>query len=174
MVHFLPQHGITGDLYIFLSTVHGGASHRETVWWTNPDGSSSDVPCPPLLPDYQQYMQGVDRSDKHIGYYNVGRISRKWWKMVFAHLIVCALCNAYLLERYSNPSLYIPRRKQSYLSFHIDVAIQLIGPYRFCLRAGRQRSAESRLNPTLGHWPIQDASSWNVLYAPHKGGAKPD
>ena len=37
----------------FLSTFHGGASHGETVRRTNPDGSSSDVPCPPLLPDYQ-------------------------------------------------------------------------------------------------------------------------
>ena len=155
MVHFLPQHG---DLYIFLSTFHGGALHGETVRRTNPDRSSSDVPCPSLLPDCQQYMRGVDRSDQHIGYYNGGRRSQKWWKRVFAHLIECALYNAYLLERYSNPSLYIPRWKRSYLSFHIDVANQLIGPYHFRLRAGGQRSADSdtRLNPTLGHWPIQD------------------
>ena len=88
----------------------------------------------------------------------MGRRSRKWWKRVFAHLIECALYNAYLLERYSHPSLYIPRRKRSYLSFRVDVANQLIGPYRFCLRAGRQCSSESdtRLNPTLGHWPILD------------------
>ena len=73
--------------------------------------------------------------------------------------LLTSLNNAYLLERYSNSSLYIPRRKQSYLSFRIDGANQLIGSYCFCLRAGRQRSAESdetRLNPTLGHWPIQD------------------
>ena len=61
----------------FLSTFHGEASHGETVWRTNPDGSSSDVPCPPLLPDYQQYMRGIDCSDQHIGYYNVGRVVEK-------------------------------------------------------------------------------------------------
>ena len=37
----------------FLSTFHEGASHGETVRRTNPDGTSSDVSCPPLLPDYQ-------------------------------------------------------------------------------------------------------------------------
>jgi len=50
----------------FLSTFHGGASHGETVRWTNPDGSSSNVPCPPIFPYYQQYMRGVDHSDKHL------------------------------------------------------------------------------------------------------------
>ena len=51
----------------FLSTFHGGASHEETVRRTNLEGSSSDVPCLPLLPDYQQYIRGVECSDQHIG-----------------------------------------------------------------------------------------------------------
>ena len=103
-------------------------------------------------------MRGIDRSDQHIGYYNVGRRLQKWWKKVFAYLIECALYNTYLLERYSNPSLYIPRRKRSYLSFRIDVANQLIGPYRFRLRAGRQRSAESD----------ETSHPWTLAYTRHK------
>ena len=70
----------------FLSTMHSAESSTPvTVKRTNQDGSRNDVPCPPLLPDYQQYMRGVDRGDQLIGCYNVGRRSKKWWKRVFAH-----------------------------------------------------------------------------------------
>ena len=43
-------------------------SGQETVKRKNPDGSRIDVTCPPLLPDYQQYMRGVDRGDQLIGW----------------------------------------------------------------------------------------------------------
>ena len=46
-------------------------------------GSREDVPCLPCLPDYQSYMRGVDRGNHRIGYYNLGRHSRRWWKRVF-------------------------------------------------------------------------------------------
>ena len=38
------------------------------------------VTCPPLLPDYQTLMRGVDRGDQLIGYHNIGRRLKKWWK----------------------------------------------------------------------------------------------
>ena len=47
------------------------------------DGSQVAVQCQPLLPDYQAYMRGVDRGDQMIGFYNVARRSKKWWKRVF-------------------------------------------------------------------------------------------
>ena len=31
------------------------------------DGTRVDVECPPLLPDYQAFMHGVDRSNQLIG-----------------------------------------------------------------------------------------------------------
>ena len=37
------------------------------------DGTQNDIPCPPVLPDYQAYMRGVDHGDELIGFYNVGR-----------------------------------------------------------------------------------------------------
>ena len=90
----------------FVSTLHVREQRDATVRQENPDGSSVDVPCPPLLPDYQQYMQGVDIGDQQISCYNIGRRSKKWWERVFSHLIQCALLNAFILERHANPSLY--------------------------------------------------------------------
>ena len=51
----------------FLSTLHTAEIGTPvTVKRTSQDGSRNDVPCPPLLPDYQQYMRGVDRGDQLI------------------------------------------------------------------------------------------------------------
>ena len=146
----------------FVSTLHVGESRGITVKRKNPDGSSSDVPCPPLLPDYQQYMRGVDRGDQMIGCYNIGRRSKKWWKRVFSHLIECALLNAFILERYANPDLYdgSSRMRRDFLSFRMEVAHQLIGNFHFRQRAGRPPTGEqtplARLNGQLNHWPIQE------------------
>ena len=127
--------------------MHVGASQDDTVKRRNPDGTSTNVPCPPLLPDYQQYMQGVDRGDKLIGYYNIGRRSKKWWKKVFSYIIECALLNAYLLEQYAEPTLHDPsmkgREKGDFLSFRLDVAEQLIGSHTL-----RHRSSHPSQNDT--------------------------
>ena len=119
----------------FLSTMHVGESRGDTVKRRNPDGTATHVPCPPLLPDYQQYMRGVDRGDQLIGCYNLGRRSKKWWKRVFSYIIECSLLNAYILERYAQPSLHDPslrgRRRQDFLHFRLEVAEQLIGSFSF-------------------------------------------
>ena len=148
----------------FLSTMHVGASQGDTVKRRNPDGTSTNVPCPPLLPDYQQYMRGVDRGDQLIGYYNIGRRSKKWWKKVFSYIIECALMNAYLLEKYAEPSLHNPaitgRKKRDFLGFRLDVAEQLIGSHSLRHRSSHTPQTDSttpqRLDHTLGHYPIQD------------------
>ena len=42
----------------FVSTMHRAEISTDvTVKRKNPDGSRTDVTCPPLLPDYQQYMR---------------------------------------------------------------------------------------------------------------------
>ena len=148
--------------------MHVGASRGDTVKRRNPDGRSTDVPCPPLLPDYQQYMRGVDRGDQLIGYYNIGRRSKKWWKKVFSYIIECALLNAYLLEKDVEPALHDPsmkgRKMRDFLDFRLDVAEQLIGSRTLRHRSGRPSRLDTvdsatspRLNASLRHYPVQDS-----------------
>lgn len=81
-------------LYL-LSTIHKPtASVQPTVKRKQLDGARVDVNCPPCLPDYQKFMRGVDRGDQMIGYYYLGRRSRKWWKRVFSHIVECSVLNA--------------------------------------------------------------------------------
>ena len=143
--------------------MHVGESRGDTVKRKNPDGTTANVPCPPLLPDYQQYMWGVDRGDQLIGCYNIGR-SKKWWKKVFSYIIECSLLNAYILARYAQPTLHDPplrgRKKRDFINFCLDVAEQLIGSFHFRQRSGQPPRAESappmRLNKNRPHYPIQE------------------
>lgn len=147
----------------FLSTLHvaEASAGPTTVLRHQQDGSRVAVECPPLLPDYQQYMRGVDRGDQLIGLYNVGRRSKKWWKRLFSHIIECAILNAYILDSYAHPVQHAlrGRSKRDFLKFRIELATQLIGNFRSRKRAGRRTSDESanleRLNLSLGHFPVQ-------------------
>ena len=68
------------------------------------DGSCIFVQCPPLLPDYQAYMRGVDRGDQRRKYYNIGRRSKKWWKRLFGYSIEVSLLNVFVLDASVRPA----------------------------------------------------------------------
>ena len=147
----------------FLTTLHTALPSSgavTTIMRREADGSRVEVQCPPLLPDYQTYMRGVDRGDQMIGFYNAGRRSKKWWKRVFFHILECCILNAYVLDSHVRPLEHAlrGRKKRDYLSFRIELAEMLIGTFRSRQRAGRRVSAEhsqlDRLNPALGHWPV--------------------
>ena len=82
---------ISGQYTYMITTIHPAVleSVEPTVKRRKPDDSRVDLPCPPCLTDYQSFMRGVDRADQRIGYYNLGRRSKKWWKRVFVYFIEC-------------------------------------------------------------------------------------
>ena len=82
----------------FLSTIHI-AEADVRVPRVHIDGTRANITSPPCLPDYQQFMRGVDMADQRIGYYNVGRHSKKWWKGVFSYGIEVAALNSFICNR---------------------------------------------------------------------------
>ena len=135
------------------------------------DGSRIDVPCPPCLPDYQAFMRGVDRADQRIGYYNLGRRSRRWWKRVFGYLIECCILNAFVLLSFVEPPT--SRRRRSYLHARITLAEGLIDGYCSRQRIGRPRSLSTanieRLNLSLGHFPQRSQSKGRCVVCGRHG-----
>ena len=140
-----------------ITTIHPAVleSIEPTVKRRKPDGSRVDLPCPPCLPDYQSFMRGVDRADQRIGYYNLGRRSKKWWKRVFAYLIECCFFNSFVLLSFVRTDF--SEREGSYLSQRITLAKALIGDFSSRQRIGRPPNVDSahleRLNLSLGHFP---------------------
>ena len=137
----------------FLSTIRvARCSVPVTVKRREKYGSQKNVECLPLLPDYQKFMRGVDRGDQLMGYYNVGRRSKKWWKRVFSYLIEVSVLNAYVLHTFSNGV------QTEFLHFRLELAIQLVGTFRKSSPlGGRPRSMEHqlllRLDSTKWHLP---------------------
>ena len=140
-----------GIIY-FLSTMHAAAtSTPSNISRTMADGTRKDVPCPPCLSDYQRDMRGVDRGDQLIGYYNIGRRSRKWWKRLFSYLVeVCAL-NAFILYKHAHE--HSSRAdKYDYLGFRIALMEGLVGSFHNRQRVGRPFVVTpTRLDMSLGH-----------------------
>ena len=66
----------------FLGTVHQAEVDIDvTLICKNPDCTRTNVTCPPLLPDYQQYMRGVDLGDQLVTYCNLSGRSKMVEKM---------------------------------------------------------------------------------------------
>ncbi len=142
----------------FLTTIHlAVASTVSQVKRTTLDGSRIWVTCPPLMPDYQRCMGGVDRGDQLIACYNLGRRSKKWWKRVFSYLLETSILNAYHLWKFARKdwSREKLKRKGSYIKFKLELAEELIGNYRKRANKGRPRTVarETRLDSTLDHNP---------------------
>ena len=143
----------------FLSTIHVAESSgaQPSVKRRRLDGSQKDVPCPPVLPDYQTYMRGVDRGDQLQTYYNIGRHSTKWWKRVFFYLVECAILNSYVMDGHLRNVEHTQRgrKKRDVLQFRLELASELIGGFSSRKSPGRSCSTElERLNGSLGHWPV--------------------
>ena len=105
-------------------------------------------------------MRGVDRGDQLVGYYNIGRRSRKWWKRCFSYLVGSSLLNTYALHREAFPGSHRRgRNKADFLAFRLAIAKHLISGFSSRKRAGRPHSADyddlRRLNKDFGHWPIR-------------------
>ena len=54
---------------------------------TKGEKNGNDIPSPHCVADYNKNMGGVDYSDQTMKYYNYVRISEKWYRHVFYHLL---------------------------------------------------------------------------------------
>nr|XP_023397070.1 piggyBac transposable element-derived protein 4-like isoform X1 [Loxodonta africana]XP_023397071.1 piggyBac transposable element-derived protein 4-like isoform X1 [Loxodonta africana]XP_023397072.1 piggyBac transposable element-derived protein 4-like isoform X1 [Loxodonta africana]XP_023397073.1 piggyBac transposable element-derived protein 4-like isoform X1 [Loxodonta africana]XP_023397074.1 piggyBac transposable element-derived protein 4-like isoform X1 [Loxodonta africana]XP_023397075.1 len=79
-----------------LSTFHN-PKDITVVKRKNKDGSSSQIPCPRAVAEYNAIMGGVDRFDQRCERYAIGRRSRKWWHRLLHFLIDLAIVNSFIM-----------------------------------------------------------------------------
>lgn len=114
-----------------LSSMHS-SSAPATVNRRREDGTRGPVLCPPALPEYLQFMRGIDVGDQMMSYYYAGRRSLKWWKRVFSYLVEVCSWNAYLISGRKG-------KRGAYFKFRKELALALIGNYTCRSRPGRPR-----------------------------------
>ena len=136
----------------FLTTIHSAPPPGTyTVARRGDNGRTIAVPAPPCTIDYTTYMRGVDRGDQMIDLYNSGRRSKKWWKMLFFHLLECSMLNAYIFHQSH------PHQRVDHLQFHQDLASELLSGYSSKKRSFQDQPPNAKcLQPELGHYPVSD------------------
>ena len=88
-------------------------------------GESGDVPCPPLLKDYNSYMGGVDQADQMLRYYTCIRKTLKWYRHILFHEVEVAIHNAFVIECHEREGTSRPGRVALY--FRYELGEGLIG-----------------------------------------------
>ena len=66
-----------------------------------PEGVLRYQSVPPILPAYNKFMGGVDRTDQHRRTYRFDRKSKRYWLRIFFQFFDYAINNAYLLYKHS-------------------------------------------------------------------------
>ncbi|XP_008189411.1 piggyBac transposable element-derived protein 3-like, partial [Acyrthosiphon pisum] len=81
---------------LLASNYHG--TEKTTVLRKNKQGVSTEIPCPQIIKDYNNYM-GVDHADQLRVTYGVDRRSKKWWHRLFWGMIDILFVNAYIIYK---------------------------------------------------------------------------
>lgn len=82
---------------LLASNYHG--TEKTTVLRKNKQGVSTEIPCPQIIKDYNNYMGGVDHADQLRVTYGVARRSKKWWHRLFWGMIDILFVNAYIIYK---------------------------------------------------------------------------
>ena len=73
----------------------------DTVVRLQPDGKLRHQSVPPLLPAYNKFMGGVDRTGQIKKTYGYDRKSRRYWLRLFFYLLDVTIGNAYILYKHN-------------------------------------------------------------------------
>ena len=134
----LAQSRLDSKAVYFLSTIHK-PEYDSDVPQTNRvekrRGAAGtrggvEVPCPPLLQDYNIGMGGVDFNDHQQKFYNLKRRSTRWYRRVFFYLLEVALHNSFVVKNASLSGQYRWKQSNGAMEFRIDLVNNLIGGIR--------------------------------------------
>ena len=82
-----------------LTTLHSANDQVSCKRRTKKNGKFEEIipPQPLAVQDYNQFMNGVDRSDQMLACHNLRRKCYRWWKILFFHLVDIAVVNSFLI-----------------------------------------------------------------------------
>ena len=141
---------------VIASTTTSPTSPPVTVSRRKNDGTTTDVPCPRSVKEYNENMGGVDRNDALRVEYPTARMTRRWWLYLFYFLFDLAVANSFILMKESaNHKIYKKNgaeKSRKLLNYRMNLSKQLIGNYR---ESRKKRSWEPDTQATaVEHWPL--------------------
>ena len=119
----------------FLSSCTNPEAHAEVE--RREGAAVKKVTCPKVVPDYIQYMRGVDLFSQRRSYSKVGRKSRKYFYALIWYLVDVVIHNAYILWQTKHN-----RKNYNQKDFRKELMRQLVGTY-----TGRHKAASKLKRP---------------------------
>ena len=142
----------------YLSTAH--APHEEepqSVTRRQRDSKEVQLPCPPTVAAYAQYMNGVDKLDQ-MTRQNKSKKCLTWYRQVETKLMETSLYNAYVIEGHAIDHK-VGNVKRDFLSLRLDLAHELVeGHYVEKAPVSRPCTEANNNDPRLDrmdHWPVR-------------------
>ena len=166
---------VDNKVVYFLTTIHPSEFPRRASAKTQvvrrrgagEGGESGAVPCPPLLKDYNSYMDGVDQADQMLRYYTCIRKTIKWYRHVLFHEIEVVIHNAFVIECDEREGT--TRALRTALKFREELAENLIGNRRVPQRTPRPpQNEEPRLTDVGARIPEMRSDRGNCAVCSKK------
>ena len=117
------------------------------------------IPQPLAIHDYNQYMNGVDRSDQMLSSHNISLKCYKWWKTLFFHLVDIAVVNSFLLfqeyraQNADKEALHRPR-SYSIVDYREALVRQICGWPEYDDPPAYEKSAPGESQFQTDHMPL--------------------
>ena len=144
-----------------LTTIHSANEQVSAKRRTKRGGVYREVniPQPLAIHEYNNFMNGVDRSDQMLACHNISRKCYHWWKTLFFHLIDIAVVNSFILfERYreQHPEVEALRRLSSFtiLEYREALVRQICGFEEYDAPPAYVRAPPGESQFEMAHMPM--------------------
>ena len=114
---------------VYMMSTNSHPQGDTTVRRKDRDGTVQQVPCPPSVVTYNQFMGGVNKGDQLRKYYRVRCKTVKFYRYVFWFLFDSSVLNAFILVKNYRPATDAPLRQETFKNFRVPLALGLIGDY---------------------------------------------
>jgi hypothetical protein len=139
--------------------------------WSKESKAKIAVPCPSLIPAYNEHMGGIDLSDMLVHLYKTPAKSRRWYFPLFGYILDLCIANSWLV--YKRDCGLLNEKPLCLKRFRLAVAHSLIKVNKYATKVGRPSFSSpppenqkytprpSRPKPqpdvrydNMGHWPL--------------------
>ncbi|XP_050959103.1 piggyBac transposable element-derived protein 2 [Labeo rohita] len=151
--------------------------------WCKESKQKITVPCPSLIPAYNQHMGGIDLSDMLVHLYKTPAKSRRWYIPLFGYILDLSIANSWLV--YKRDCGLLNEKAMPLKRFRLAVAHSLSQVKKPASKVGRPfsssppppkkhytpRASLPKPQPdvrydSLGHWPLHCDKRGRCNYCP--------
>uniref|UniRef100_A0A3P9ISN6 PiggyBac transposable element-derived protein domain-containing protein n=1 Tax=Oryzias latipes TaxID=8090 RepID=A0A3P9ISN6_ORYLA len=114
--------------------------------WSKESKAKISIPCPSLIPAYNEHMGGIDLSDMLVHLYKIPAKSKRWYLPLFGYIIDLCVTNSWLV--YKRDCDLLKQKPMSLKKFRLAVA------HSHTPRPPRPKPQPDVRYDNMGHWPL--------------------